>query len=84
MNAPHAFTTLTRTDAGGVVIGENRLSIADVLTVAKGAAPVVLTPSAAFRKRIDAGAEYLCELLASGEEIYGVNTGFGDSCTVRE
>ena len=67
----------------GVIIGEQRLSIADILAVARGQRAAELSSSKAFRKRIEAGAEFLRELLASGEEIYGVNTGFGDSCTTR-
>jgi histidine ammonia-lyase len=83
LNAPHVFTTNARTVAGRVVIGEHGLSIADVIAVAKDAAPVALNSSGDFRERIEAGAGFLRELLASGAEIYGVNTGLGDSCTVR-
>ncbi len=38
--------------------------------------------SSSFRKRIDRGAELLAEYITAGRPIYGVTTGYGDSCTV--
>lgn len=65
-----------------LTVGGKRLSIEDVTAVAQGRANVALSQDAAFTARITKGAEYLRQLLANGEDVYGVNTGYGDSCTV--
>jgi histidine ammonia-lyase len=65
-----------------VVVGGRRLSIEDVCVVSRGA-PLALEPGAAFRGRITQGARVLADAIASGRMVYGVNTGFGDSCTVE-
>ena len=44
--------------------------------------PVVLSPDPAFRERVRSSAAFLADLLRDGAEVYGVNTGYGDSCTV--
>lgn len=62
-------------------IGNRPLTLADVLAVAEGAG-VALADDAAFVARIEAGARFLERLLAEGGVVYGVNTGYGDSCTV--
>jgi histidine ammonia-lyase len=51
--------------------------------VARGEAPLALSSSPAFEQRIRRGADYLARLLAGGGTVYGVNTGYGDSCAVR-
>ncbi len=61
-------------------IGQAALTIADVVAVATGAAVPVLWDDPAFRARLDAGPAHLARRLGAGEVIYGVNTGFGDSC----
>jgi len=43
---------------------------------------VALSEDAAFRGRVRASCAFLEDLLERGEEVYGVNTGYGDSCTV--
>ncbi|MEI7614127.1 MAG: aromatic amino acid ammonia-lyase [Betaproteobacteria bacterium] len=65
-----------------VTIGESRLRIEDVLLVAKEAASIGLSPQPEFARRIKSGAAYLERLLADNGIVYGVNTGYGDSCTV--
>lgn len=62
-------------------VGTRPLTISDVCAVARGA-PAYLNATAAFRQRIDAGAGILAENIAAGRPIYGVSTGYGDSCTV--
>jgi histidine ammonia-lyase len=59
-----------------------RLSIEDVIAVAKGQAKVALSDDPVSCARIEAGSQYLERLLADGGTIYGVTTGYGDSCTV--
>jgi histidine ammonia-lyase len=62
-------------------VGAGRLTIEDVLAVAQGGRKVELSPDPAFKGRIQRSAKFLERLLASGTEVYGVNTGYGDSCT---
>src|SRR5690606_20027860 len=44
---------------------------------------VVLSQDAGFQQRIDAGVAFLDKLLQEDGVIYGVTTGYGDSCTVK-
>ncbi|MDR1275174.1 MAG: aromatic amino acid ammonia-lyase [Candidatus Accumulibacter sp.] len=66
-----------------LVVGDARLRIEDVVRVATGEASLVLSDRPEFRETIARGAEYLARLLADDGVVYGVNTGYGDSCTVR-
>jgi histidine ammonia-lyase len=72
---------MVRVNKSPVIVGRSRLTIEDVVTVAAGARPVELPKSAAYRRRIDRGAEFLRKALADGACVYGVNTGYGDNCT---
>ncbi|MCE9640488.1 MAG: aromatic amino acid ammonia-lyase [Betaproteobacteria bacterium] len=65
-----------------IEVGARRMTIEDVVAVATEVAHVALSPDAAFTARIRKGVAYLERLLDSGEIVYGVNTGYGDSCTV--
>ena len=65
-----------------VVVGGRRLTLDEVGEVARGT-PLALETGAAFRQRIEKGAKLLADAIASGRMVYGVNTGFGDSCTVE-
>jgi histidine ammonia-lyase len=65
-----------------VVVGQAALHIEDVVALAQGRARVALARSGAAAGRVQASADYLERLLASGGTVYGVNTGYGDSCTV--
>ena len=70
-------------DSGKVVVGGRRLKIEDVVRVALEESELSLSESAAFREKIGRSAGYLERLLENGDIVYGVNTGYGDSCTVR-
>lgn len=65
-----------------IVFSQDHLSIEDVVAIASGKAAVVLSDNPVFRQAIQAGADYLDKLLREKGEIYGVTTGYGDSCTV--
>src|SRR5690606_13632827 len=56
--------------------------IEDVLALAERRAPVRLQDDPAYRERIDRGARFLDTLLDKEGVIYGVTTGYGDSCVV--
>ncbi|MGI4719758.1 MAG: HAL/PAL/TAL family ammonia-lyase [Janthinobacterium lividum] len=60
----------------------NRLSLEQVLAVARGTAQAVLSDDPDFRAAIERGADFVDRLLSEDGEIYGVTTGYGDSCTV--
>lgn len=45
--------------------------------------PASLDPDAEYRAYIESGAAFLEDCLESGQTIYGVTTGYGDSCTVE-
>ena len=64
-----------------IVFGEQRLGIADICAVSRGAQSRLSTAHE-FRQRIDSGARILNDLITTGHPIYGVNTGYGDSCNV--
>ncbi|UPQ83295.1 aromatic amino acid ammonia-lyase [Pseudomonas knackmussii] len=70
------------TNAEPVIFGENHLTIEDLLAVAQGRAPARLQADTAFRERIARGAQFLDTLLDREGVIYGVTTGYGDSCVV--
>ena len=63
-----------------VVIDGRSVTIEELVALAEGRAAPVLDPDPGFRARLSSGAEHLARRLAAGEVVYGVNTGFGDSC----
>lgn len=65
-----------------VVFDGSPLSIDDVVAVAYHHRAVQLSSDEIFRQRIARGAAFLDRLLAEDGVIYGVTTGYGDSCTV--
>ncbi|WP_018746471.1 HAL/PAL/TAL family ammonia-lyase [Chitiniphilus shinanonensis] len=64
-----------------IVFGAADLRIEDVLALARRDARAELPADPAFAARIDAGAALIDRLLASDGVVYGVTTGYGDSCT---
>lgn len=62
-----------------VLVGEHPLTIGDVLKLAHGRAVLALDPQS--RQRIAAAADFLAELVARDQPVYGVTTGVGDSVT---
>ncbi len=68
--------------APAVCFDGSRLTIEDVCRLAAGSARAVLSEAPAFRARIRKGAEFLERLLREDGVVYGVTTGYGDSCTV--
>lgn len=64
-----------------IIIGDGRLSIASVLGIARREVEVELCSERAYRDKIDGGARFLDEMLEKHDGIYGVTTGYGDSCT---
>ena len=65
-----------------ILFNGSSLSVEQVAAIADGA-PVRLSDDPSYVRRIDAGAEFVDRWLADGKAIYGVNTGYGDSVTVK-
>ncbi|CAB1217506.1 HAL/PAL/TAL family ammonia-lyase [Acinetobacter bouvetii] len=66
-----------------LVVGETPLSIEDVVAVARQEKLVALPASTEWRELIQRGADFLDQLLQDEGVIYGVTTGYGDSCLVE-
>ncbi len=58
------------------------LTIEDIWQIATQKQCVQLSDDAGFVRRIDRGAEFIDQLLREEGVVYGVTTGYGDSCTV--
>jgi histidine ammonia-lyase len=61
---------------------QGRLRIEDIVDIAQGSARATLSDAPEFRATITRGADFLDRLLREDGTIYGVTTGYGDSCTV--
>jgi histidine ammonia-lyase len=66
-----------------ITIGEQELSLDDILRVARGGARVRITSHPDFTKRIERSRTLLLDALDRGTPVYGVNTGYGKSCGKR-
>ncbi|WP_394202390.1 histidine ammonia-lyase [Shewanella waksmanii] len=64
-----------------VAFGQVSLTLEDVVAVAKGAKAQLHT-SQAYQDYIEQGAKFIDSLLDEEGVVYGVTTGYGDSCTV--
>lgn len=65
-----------------VIFGGRSLTISDILAVARSQAEAQVSEEKSFRDTIRAGEDYLKNMLFEQGIIYGVTTGYGDSCTV--
>jgi len=75
MSTPHPDLPRVRFDG-------SRIELDDVVALSERRAVAELSPEPAFRARIARGADFLDRLLREDGVIYGVTTGYGDSCTV--
>ncbi|MDH5720277.1 MAG: aromatic amino acid ammonia-lyase [Spirochaetia bacterium] len=65
-----------------IIFGNNFISIRDIVEIAYQNKEAELSQDTGWRKKIQKGAEFLSRLLKEEGSIYGVTTGYGDSCTV--
>lgn len=65
-----------------ITFGKNNLTINDLLAIANDDKQAKLCQDDAFVSMVDQGAEFLRKTLEKDGSIYGVTTGFGDSCDV--
>jgi histidine ammonia-lyase len=73
---------MTMNNNNTVVFNGQPLTIKDICRIASQQAHVELSTQADFIKRIDKGALFIDTLLKEQGFVYGVTTGYGDSCTV--
>ncbi len=64
-----------------IIINGRALTIEEVCALAEQSESIQLSDNTDFVKRIDKGAEFIDKLLQEEGCIYGVTTGYGDSCT---
>jgi histidine ammonia-lyase len=69
-------------DPRPLAIDGRPLRIEDVVATASGRARPALSTDAGFQARINRGADFVDRLIAEDGVVYGVSTGYGDSCTV--
>lgn len=65
-----------------VVFDYGDLRLEDINDIARGVAVVELSAAPEFRVRIARGADFVDRLVREQGAVYGVTTGFGDSCEV--
>lgn len=76
------MTTFTRpANSLAICFGQDAVTIEDIVAIANGQV-ASLTDDEQARARILAGARFLEDLWREDGVIYGVTTGYGDSCTV--
>ena len=66
-----------------ISFGASSLTIEDIVAIASDNKKVDLSSDKHFVEKIDAGVAFLDTLLKEDGVIYGVTTGYGDSCTVE-
>jgi histidine ammonia-lyase len=71
-----------KTSPRTVCFSRERLTLEDIVDVARGSGRPALSDDPQFRAAIARGADFLDRLLREDGAIYGVTTGYGDSCTV--
>ena len=64
-----------------ITFDENPITIEDITAIARGEQELMLSPAPEFAARIRQGSAFLEQLLEEDGAIYGVTTGYGDSCT---
>ncbi|MEO7996366.1 MAG: aromatic amino acid ammonia-lyase [Gemmatimonadaceae bacterium] len=74
--------TIDATERRRVSFGDGRCTVQDVVDLAYQRAEAHLSSNPQTRSRFQRGADFVDRLLAEDGVIYGVTTGYGDSCTV--
>jgi len=73
---------MTKSPSNKILFDGAPLQIQDVVAIARREVEVLLSDDSAFRARIQRGSDFLERLLKEDGVIYGVTTGYGDSCEV--
>ncbi len=67
---------------GNILINGTPISIEDIVQIAQGVSQLQLSNSPEFVESISKGARFVDTLLQEDGVVYGVTTGYGDSCSV--
>jgi histidine ammonia-lyase len=78
----HSISQPATIHLGHVDFYQGQLTIEQVVAIAKGA-KVKLNDSPEYQHYIEKGAHFIDSLLHEEGVVYGVTTGYGDSCTVN-
>jgi histidine ammonia-lyase len=65
-----------------VCFDTSRIKIEEIVSLAENSATAKLSDAPGFRALISRGADFLDRRLRQEGPVYGVTTGFGDSCTI--
>ncbi len=76
------MTSHDNAESRSITFGADRLRVDDIVAIARREVGTRLRNDPAFRARISRGAEFVDRLIAEDGVVYGVSTGYGDSCTV--
>lgn len=76
-------TQVNASETQFLVVGSGSLTIEDVIAVATGNATVKLNRDPDYIDNIRSAEGFLNRLLEEDGVVYGVTTGYGDSCTVQ-
>ncbi|MCL4104124.1 UNVERIFIED_CONTAM: hypothetical protein GTU68_034986 [Idotea baltica] len=74
---------MTKSVSSKLVFDGTPLSCSEVEAIARGYSNVSLSKAHDFKTRIKKGAQFLERILKEDGVIYGVTTGYGDSCEVK-
>lgn len=81
MTATNAAVEITQS-LPTVTFGDGPIAIKDVLSLCHRDKAAALSQRSEFAAQIDAGSAFVEQLLREDGVVYGVTTGYGDSCTV--
>jgi histidine ammonia-lyase len=65
-----------------VMFGHDHISIEKIVALGKKTAEAELSSSPEFREKLQKSVDFLNALLKEDGVVYGVTTGYGDSCTI--
>jgi histidine ammonia-lyase len=74
---------VSKLNSSPISFGDKSLTIEDIVNVVKTNCKVKLSSDEHFCEKVNKGVAFLDKLLAEEGHIYGVTTGYGDSCTVE-
>lgn len=64
-----------------IIIGDNWITIENICNIAKQKQKLALNANDYYIEKVNKGSAFLERLLNENGAIYGVTTGYGDSCT---
>lgn len=65
------------------MFGEHPVTLNDIANIARGAKSAQLSCQQVFREKIAKSAAFVESILENDDVVYGITTGYGDSCTIR-